>query len=316
MRTRNLDEATAAVTKVYCPHTTEIIGRKHALDIILDVERNKHVPLIRLSFNVPIKVDAQDFSHLFLMMHCSNGSACARQGTAMAEWRQGQTVPFSADIETRLRFDGAFVQRSIRLDLDKLESACARWLGYPLKQRLRFALQPFSPTMEAVWQRALAVLWSSEDHGFPLAEATRMAFDDFLLSILLHNHPHNYSEEMTSAVPTPVPGLVRRAERLMVDKSDAPITVSAVATELGVSIRTLQAGFRQWRSDTPSNVLRRIRLHRVHDELARPGKSTSVTNAATRWGFAHLGRFSAQYRAVFNEVPSETLRRGRNMSVR
>src|SRR5580700_10256291 len=123
MRTRNLDEATAAVTKVYCPHTTEIIGRKHALDIILDVERNKHVPLIRLSFNVPIKVDAQDFSHLFLMMHCSNGSACARQGTAMAEWRQGQTVPFSADIETRLRFDGAFVQRSIRLDLDKLESA-------------------------------------------------------------------------------------------------------------------------------------------------------------------------------------------------
>lgn len=316
MRTRNLDEATEAVTKVYCPHTTEVIGRNHALDIILDIERKKHVPLIRLSFNAPIKVDAQDFSHLFLMMHCSNGSAWARQGIAMAEWRQGQTMPFSADVETRLRFNGAFIQRSIRLDMDKLESACARWLGHPLKQPLRFVLQPFSAKMEAVWQHALAVLWSSEDLGFPLAEAARTAFDDFLLSLLLHHHPHNYSEELISAVPTPVPGLIRRAERLMADNADAPITVSAVAAELGVSIRTLQAGFRQWRSDTPSGVLRRIRLQRVHDELARPEESTSVTGAATRWGFAHLGRFSAQYQAVFNEAPRITLRRGRNMSVR
>jgi transcriptional regulator GlxA family with amidase domain len=29
---------------------------------------------------------------------------------------------------------------------------------------------------------------------------------------------------------------------------------------------------------------------------------------AGRWGFVHLGRFASQYRQLFGETPSETLR--------
>ena len=51
-------------------------------------------------------------------------------------------------------------------------------------------------------------------------------------------------------------------------------------------------------------------LERVRAELMRatPG-SDSVTDAATRWGFQHLGHFSASYRRQFGETPSETLKR-------
>ena len=37
--------------------------------------------------------------------------------------------------------------------------------------------------------------------------------------------------------------------------------------------------------------------------------SRSVSAAALRWGFAHLGRFSAEYRRAFGECPAQTLRR-------
>jgi len=57
--------------------------------------------------------------------------------------------------------------------------------------------------------------------------------------------------------------------------------------------------------------LRLVRFERVRDELLRGNESTTVTAAAMRWGFSHLGRFAAEYRARFKESPSETLRRAR-----
>jgi transcriptional regulator GlxA family with amidase domain len=55
--------------------------------------------------------------------------------------------------------------------------------------------------------------------------------------------------------------------------------------------------------------LRRLRLHHVHAELAAHSPdSVTVTMVAGRWGFVHLGRFASQYRQLFGETPSETLR--------
>jgi transcriptional regulator GlxA family with amidase domain len=130
-----------------------------------------------------------------------------------------------------------------------------------------------------------------------------------VLTLLLHQHPHTYSEEMAETTQVLIPGLIRRAERYMVDNAEAPITVSDVAAELGVSIRSLQAGFRQWRSTTPNAFLRQTRLQLAHDQLRRHEDGTDVTTVALRCGFSHLGRFSAYYRAAFGEAPSVTLRR-------
>jgi AraC-like DNA-binding protein len=311
MRTRNLDEAIDAVSKVYCAHTVEVVGPPRDIDAFLEIAHPTSQPLVSLSYGTPVKIDAQNFSRLFLMMHCERGAAATVQEHRTAEWGKGQTMPFSAGFETRLWFDRAFVQKSVRLDMDRLEQQCARWLGRPLDQPLRFALHPFSDELEPLWRRTLSYLWSSEEGGLPLSAAAKAAFDEYLLTLLLHHHPHNYSDEMAEAGTTPVPGVVRGAERFMTDNANAPITVSDVAAHLGVSLRSLQAGFRQWRNTTPGAYLRKVRLQLVRDELLCSGAQANVTTIAMRYGFAHLGRFSAQYRSIFGEAPSATLRRGR-----
>jgi AraC-like DNA-binding protein len=311
MRTRNLDEAIDAVSKVYCPHTIEVTGPARNIDAVLEVTHQTSQPLVELSYSASVKIDAENFRHLFLMMHCSRGSASTIQEGCSAEWRNGQTLPFSAGFDTRLWFDRAFAQKSIRLDQDKLETLCARWLGRPLDQPLRFALHPFSQELEQIWRRTLSYLWSADEGGLPLAAPASAAFDEFLLTLLLHQHPHNYSGEIADQAAVPVPGLVRRAERFMMDNAEAPITVSDIAAELGVSLRSLQAGFRHWRATTPNAFLRQARLQLVRDALRRSDGETNVTTVASRYGFFHLGRFSAYYQSAFGEAPNATLRRGR-----
>ena len=60
----------------------------------------------------------------------------------------------------------------------------------------------------------------------------------------------------------------------------------------------------------PMTYLRRVRLHRVRAALLdAPPEATTVQSVATRFGFLHLGHFSATYRQAFGENPSATVRR-------
>ncbi|RMO59931.1 BenABC operon transcriptional activator BenR [Pseudomonas amygdali pv. eriobotryae] len=72
-------------------------------------------------------------------------------------------------------------------------------------------------------------------------------------------------------------------------------------------MRTLFSGFREFRNISPMAFLRNVRMERVHLELRNPG-TDSVTDIAMKWGFAHLGRFSQEYRKYYGELPSATLR--------
>lgn len=310
MRTQDLNEAIAAVTRVYCPHTVEVIGPQ-TVDVRLEVKQPTFQPIVDLAYNAAVMIDAGPFSRLFLMMHCARGAASARQGRRTAAWRRGQTMPFSAGCETKLWFDPSFAQQGVRLDMDRLEAQCRRWVGRPLDRPLRFSLRPFSNELEQAWQRSLAYLQSDDCNLLAFSAAGKAAFDEFLLTLLVQHHPHSFSDEMAEAVPTPVPGLVRNAERFIREHADGAITVSDVADQLGVSLRSLQTGFRKWRNSTPSAFLRQVRLQRARDELLSPDARSNVTSVALRYGFVHLGRFSAYYQSRFGEAPSATLRRGR-----
>ncbi|MEU8659079.1 helix-turn-helix transcriptional regulator, partial [Actinoplanes philippinensis] len=86
-------------------------------------------------------------------------------------------------------------------------------------------------------------------------------------------------------------------------------TVGELAAIAGMSIRSLQSGFRRHVGSAPMTYLQQVRLTRAHEAL-RTGDPAVITVAdvAHRWGFAHLGRFASAYRKRFGESPSETLR--------
>jgi hypothetical protein len=68
----------------------------------------------------------------------------------------------------------------------------ARWLGHPLEQPLQFALRPFSDALERIWQQTLGYSWSAEMGGLSLSGPAKASFDEYVLTLLLHQHPHTY----------------------------------------------------------------------------------------------------------------------------
>lgn len=106
------------------------------------------------------------------------------------------------------------------------------------------------------------------------------------------------------------PRRLRHALDIVESRCDEPLTVAEIATSAGLTVRELQGAFRIHLHTTPTEHLRRVRLEHVRRDLTA-GAVDHVTDAATRWGITHLGRFARDYRVRYGETPSQTLRRHR-----
>ncbi|WP_418648011.1 helix-turn-helix domain-containing protein [Thauera butanivorans] len=139
----------------------------------------------------------------------------------------------------------------------------------------------------------------------------RTAMEQALFATLLNTLPP------AAASPSLAPScrtrqfIVARAREYMETHIDEPITVADLCVKLGVSRRTLQYSFQDVLDLNPVKFLRAIRLNAVRRALKQAGgnERATVADIAARWGFWHLSHFSADYKAMFGELPSETLRR-------
>ena len=87
-------------------------------------------------------------------------------------------------------------------------------------------------------------------------------------------------------------------------------TVQMICQAAGVSKRTLEYAFLERFGVSPKAFLQAFRLNGVYRELRRRDpSSTSIVDVANHWGFWHMGQFAADYRKLFGELPSETLRK-------
>jgi AraC-like DNA-binding protein len=108
----------------------------------------------------------------------------------------------------------------------------------------------------------------------------------------------------------------RRAISYMESHLGSPISVTQVAAATGISVRGLQLLFQRELASTPVAHLRRLRMTGARVALETPTRGTTVGAIGRRFGYSNLGRFSAHYRAEFDEAPSRTLQRAQESASR
>jgi len=303
----DLDETRAAVGTVFKPHRLEIRGASlHA--------RMHHAPLgavsfNRLSYGADVTIDPGPLSAFLLVQMPVTGQADIRCGTQRILSDPDLASVLTPSDALLMRWSADNDQLIVRIERSALERVCAAYLGHRPAEPLRFQLgmawrgtgwyqliQYLAGMLEAAPQAA----------SHPL---TACQLEQLVIGSLLTLQPHSLSEALRQHGKPLAPRHVKVVEEYIHVHAAAALTPAMLAEAAGVSLRSLYAGFREHRGLSPMAYLRTVRLERVRNDLLNDAAVQSVTAAALRWGFAHLGRFSAEYRRAFGECPAETLRR-------
>jgi AraC-like DNA-binding protein len=109
-----------------------------------------------------------------------------------------------------------------------------------------------------------------------------------------------------------LPASLAHALDWLKDRLDEPIQLDTLAAAASVRPRTLEAHFRIYLGTTPLGWVRRTRLARARQQLLTASGELNVTRVAVANGFSQLGRFAAEYRRQFGELPSQTFRTARS----
>lgn len=104
--------------------------------------------------------------------------------------------------------------------------------------------------------------------------------------------------------------IVQRAREYIIEHLSQPITVDEIAAAAFTSRRTLFRAFAELLDDTPYTYVRRLRLHRVRNELISDAEAAcSIALVSHQWGIGDAGRMAGWYRDLFGERPNETVAR-------
>ena len=104
--------------------------------------------------------------------------------------------------------------------------------------------------------------------------------------------------------------LVKHTEAFMRENIKHPISLTDLCQNIGQSQRSLYYAFQAAYGLSPMKYLKILRLNCIRRILkSADPQETTVSKIAIDWGFWHAGQFSVDYKKMFGETPSATLRR-------
>lgn len=220
----------------------------------------------------------------------------------------------SPGMSYRLHFEQDSPQLIIRIERAAMQRQLSRMLGKSLPAPIVFEpVGDLTTDSASRWHGAIQILSAEVMQPRSLIQRGigAGALEELIISTLLYVQRHTYSDPLLGEPARSGRAAVRRSIEYIEAHLAEPITLRDLAEHSGLSTRSIQAGFREDLDTTPVAFIRDRRLDKVRSTLmeAMPHDGVSVTLAAQRWGFQHLGNFSVLYRRRFGETPSQTLRR-------
>jgi AraC-like DNA-binding protein len=314
MDTTDIDEATALLRPAFFPIDIAPCGAD-SLRIRVKAEQLPLISIGYLNMGGEAILRAADMPGYQV--------AVAVSGHSITNWPDRHPPTITAPGSAAMFMPGADVehiwshdcgQLGIKISAAEVVRQLEMLIDRPVQRPVEFARRLDLTTKASLsWLSLVSVLTreAGQDDGLLRHRLAVANLQHLLVEGLLLTQPHNYTDALNGHGRPASQAVVKQAIDLMRAHPETVWTTAEVARATGVSARALQKAFAKAGEPPPMTYLRQLRLHRVRAELTDASQTRSpvaVTAVAGRWGFVHLGRFAQQYRQLFGEAPSETLR--------
>jgi AraC-like DNA-binding protein len=305
---RDLEETRAMVGQVMKPHRLTVVGQGQRLESRMHYVPLGEVSLSRLHYGADVDIEPGPLDDFFLVQMPLRGSAHIECGAQAIESGPELASVLNPSDSTTMRWRADNDSLMVRVSRGLVERTLAAQLGRPLDDCIRFNLG-FRWRHNPLWTQLLTYIMECASQGQDLQRHRLVVthIEQLVAATLLSVHGHNLDDAAPARGGPVLPRHVRRAREYMNAHAHESIRAEQLAQVAGVSLRSLYAGFKQFCGVSPMQYLKDLRLERARADLL--SGSASVGGTALRWGFGHLGRFSADYRQRYGESPSDSLRR-------
>jgi AraC-like DNA-binding protein len=220
----------------------------------------------------------------------------------------GSACVLSPTERLRIRFAIGTAQVAAKLPVEVVDRTFSRVSGEVGRGRLRFDLLA-DGALHWVGALRLAVHTVDRCDSGLVDPELGIELERMLVTTLLLSQSHSDTPLMFRAGGSRGYRAALVAADIIEVAPERPMDIITLARAAGVSVRTLQEGFRQRFGRSPSVYLRDLRLQRAHDILRKSDSAgeQTVTSVALACGFGHLGRFAVSYRDRYGVSPSVTL---------
>ncbi|MDR2851886.1 MAG: AraC family transcriptional regulator [Burkholderiaceae bacterium] len=303
----DLEETRAMVGRVMKPHRLQISGHGQRLKSRMHHVSLGEVSVSRLHYGADVDIEPGLLDNFFLVQMPLKGWAHVKCGEQVVESGPELASVLNPMESTVMRWRADNDQLMVRVSRALVERTLAVQLGRPLREDIRFRLG-FRWRNNPLWTRLIRYILECASQVQDLQQHRLVVthIEQLVAATLLSVHAHNYDDAAPARRGLVLPRHVRKAQEYLNTHAHEPIQAEQLASAAGISLRSLYAGFKEFCGVSPMQYLKSLRLERARADLL--SGNASVGAAALRWGFGHLGRFSADYRQRYGESPSESLR--------
>ncbi|HEY0889942.1 MAG TPA: AraC family transcriptional regulator [Nocardioides sp.] len=309
--TDDRDEAETVVSKLYLPNRLEL--RKGSVPLGMEVAglRLGALTVGQLSYAREVRLRTADAQNVHVNIPL-RGRVLSKSGSGEpATTGPGEGLVFPPNEPAEISWSPHAQQLCLMIPQDALEAELEKLLGRHLRGRLIFDFAAdLSNPLGRRWRTVLELLVDELDRPTDMGQNPLVGrhLERLVIDGLLLGQKHNHTDAMVHDRPAPMGAAIRHAVELIEDRPSEPWTAVSLASEVHLSVRALQEGFRRDVATTPMTYLRQVRLRRAREALQAAHRDTTTVNAvAAGLGILHMGRFAASYRQAFGESPSDTL---------
>ncbi len=267
-----------------------------------------------IEYGTDVTIDIEDperFSSYSLSLPLVGEQELSKNGSVVKSDRD-QGVIISPNENQLLAISGDCRKVQVVITRAAMSESLEGLLQRPLDAPLRF-----EPVMDAVdgasasWWRMARYFIAELERSSELYEQVAFTRDieSSLIKGLILAQPNNYSEELRQVLGVKLPHYLIRARQYIHDNAREALHLEDIEAAAGVSRFKLFEAFKKYFALSPMVYLKKYRLNGVRQELLEHGSARNISAISMGWGFTHLGRFSAEYRKLFDESPSMTLQR-------